>query len=174
MTSDDELLLWQRYARKRGEPIDVPPHQRRAQGTDRQLQDISKQLQNLEQPVEYRIDLPWPRPPLNHNQRLTPWALGAIKAEVRKAVTLLAKQAKIPHHEYITVQLHYAPGRRGRRDPMNITATSKPAIDGLVDAKIVDDDDSEHVHELPPAIHFPPEPGPRCWLTITPGKADQP
>lgn len=26
--------------------------------------------------------------------------------------------------------------------------------------------DSPHVTELQPAIHFPPEPGPRCWLTI--------
>lgn len=114
----------------------------------------------------YRLDLPWPRPPLNHNQRLHHMVEARIKAEVRERVGWLAKAAKIPPAQRITVQLHYAPGRRGRQDPMNWTRTSKPAIDGIVDAGVVRDDDTEHVHEEPPAIHFPPEPGPRCWLTV--------
>lgn len=162
--SDDGLLLWQRIARERGEPIDVPPRHRR--GAAAELQDNSKINQILEQPTEYRIDLPWPRPPLNQNQRLNHWAKASLVAAIRADAHVLAKAAKIPHSNRITVQLHYAPGRRGRRDPMNLTATTKPLIDGLVDAGIVDDDDTEHVHELTPEIHFPPEPGPRCWITI--------
>lgn len=114
----------------------------------------------------YRIDLPYRRPPLSLNDRHNRWVKAKLVAEIRKDVWLLAKYHKIPAVEKITVQLHYAPGRRGRHDPMNLTATSKPAIDGLVDARVVPDDDSEHVHELPPEIHFPPEPGPHCWLTI--------
>jgi hypothetical protein len=175
--SGDGLLLWQRIALERGEPTDVSPRQRRAQdtGTGRQLQANSKQLQNVEQPAgEYRINLPWPRPLLNHNHRINRWARATITATIREDVWKLAKAAKIPPCDRITVQLHYAPGRRGKQDPMNWTATSKPAIDGLVDAGIVVDDDTEHVHEDTPKIHFPPEPGPRCWLVITPGKADQP
>jgi crossover junction endodeoxyribonuclease RusA len=177
MSGDDGLLMWQRIARERGEPIDVPPRQRRAkpQAGQQQLQTNSKINQNLEQPTPaagHRIDLPWARPPLNQNRRngRNPYAHAKIVAAIRYDVKTLAKAAKIPHYAFITVQLHYAPGRRGRRDPMNLCATSKPAIDGLVDAGVVDDDDTEHVHELPPEIHFPPEPGPRCWLIITPTK----
>ncbi len=114
----------------------------------------------------YRLDLPWPRPPLNHNDRLHHMAEAPIKAEIRETVGWLAKAAKIPPAERIIVQLHYAPGRKGRQDPMNWTRTTKPAIDGIVDAGVVRDDDTEHVHEEPPDILFPPEPGPRCWLTV--------
>lgn len=114
----------------------------------------------------YRLDLPWPRPPLNHNQRLH-WRPKADRtAEIREAVAWLARAARIPTLDRITVQLHYATGRRGTFDPMNFTATSKPAIDGLVDAGVVIDDNQAHVHEDPPEILFPPEPGPKCWLTV--------
>jgi len=114
----------------------------------------------------YRLDLPWPRPPLNHNQRMHRMVEARVVAEVRRDVGWIAKAAKIPACDHITVQFHYAPGRRGKLDPMNLTATSKPAIDGIVDAGIVVDDDSTHVHEVTPAVHFPPEPGPKCWLTV--------
>lgn len=114
----------------------------------------------------FTLEMPWKRPPLNHNQRMHPVVKASVVAEIRRDVGWVAKAAKIPRAERITVQLHYAPGRRGRRDPMNITATSKPAIDGITDAGVVIDDDSEHVTELPPQIHWPPVPGPRCWITV--------
>ncbi len=114
----------------------------------------------------YRLDLPWPRPPLNHNQRPSWRKKARLTKEIREAAAWLAKAAKIPASDRIVVRLHYAPGRNGRHDPMNLTATSKPAIDGLVDAGVVVDDDSTHVYEETPAVHFPPESGPRCWLTI--------
>lgn len=119
-----------------------------------------------ESTTTYRLDLPWPRPPLNHNQRPTWQKKARLTKEIREAAAWLAKAAKIPACNHITVQLHYAPGRRGTHDPMNITATSKPAIDGLVDAGVVLDDDSTRVHEVTPAVYPPPEPGPRCWLTV--------
>lgn len=115
----------------------------------------------------YVINLPYTRPPLTWNDRHNRWKRAEIVRNVRADVGWLARQAGIPSAERIVVQLHYAPGRKGRRDPMNFTATSKPAIDGLVDVGIVPDDDSEHVYEPPPEIHYPPEPGPRCWLAIT-------
>lgn len=117
-------------------------------------------------PTTYRLDLPWPRPPLNHNQR-GHWARRSpVIREIRETTAWLAKAQKIPACGHIIVQLHYAPGRRRKLDPMNLTATSKPAIDGLVDAGVVPDDDSTHVLEATPAVYFPPEPGPRCWLTV--------
>jgi crossover junction endodeoxyribonuclease RusA len=117
----------------------------------------------------YTLDLPWPRPPLTLNQRWRWEPKARLTAEIRETVAWLAKGARIPTAGFARVQLHYAPGRQGRIDPMNLCATSKPAIDGLVDAGVVDDDDSRHVHEQTPEIHFPPEPGPRCWLTVDTG-----
>lgn len=117
-------------------------------------------------PREVSLPLPWRRPPLNHNDRLFRMHEAKVVAEIREGVGWLAKAARLPRAERLVVQLHYAPGRQGRQDAMNWTATSKPAIDGLVDAGLVADDDTTHVHELTPEIHFPPEPGPRCWLTL--------
>ena len=118
------------------------------------------------EPVVYQIEFSFPRPPLNHNQRLH-WAVEArIVATVRREAAWLAKSARIPTFERITVQLHYAPGHRRKIDPPNLTATSKPCIDGIVDAGIVIDDSDEYVTELMPVIHRPPVLGPRCWMTI--------
>lgn len=118
-------------------------------------------------PTVYRLDLPFERPPLNWNHRFNRWKQARIVAEIRRDVSWIAMRQAIPSMERIVVQLHYATGRRGRFDPMNFTATTKPAIDGLVDAGVVVDDDSTHVRELAPEIHLPPEPGPRCWLIVT-------
>ncbi|WP_052373123.1 hypothetical protein [Amycolatopsis taiwanensis] len=70
------------------------------------------------------------------------------------------------------MQLHYAPGgRRSVTDAPNLTATSKPAIDGLVDAGIVPNDTDQHVTEHMPVIH--PGPGTRrLWLEVTPTEAE--
>jgi crossover junction endodeoxyribonuclease RusA len=64
------------------------------------------------------------------------------------------------------VTLHYQPGdNRRMRDPMNLTASSKPAIDGLVDAGLVPDDTDVYVHENTPVIHYGPGDR-RLWLTV--------
>lgn len=182
MSGDDGLFLWQKVAREKGEPIDVPPQQRRAQGTDRQLQDISKQPQNLEQPVEYRIDLSYPRPPLRsnggHGNR---YAIAQIARDLIDEVATKARDLKIPHCQHLTVALHYAPGRRQHIDSHNLHPTVKRCVDALArparkvkdprrawrGLSLVPDDTDEYVTILTPKIHFPPEPGPHCWLVIT-------
>ena len=119
--------------------------------------------------VTYTLALTWPRPPLSRNGgRGHPIARSKIVRTVREAGWLLAKQQQIPLHDHIVVRLHYAPGRRQAQDPMNWTDTTKALIDGLRDAGVIADDDTRHVTELEPEILFPPERGPRCWLTITP------
>lgn len=115
----------------------------------------------------YLLEMPFQRPPLNWNDRHNRWKHARLVKEVRRDVAWVAKSYRLPPADRITVQLHYAPGRRGTFDGSNFMATTKPAIDGLVDCGIVEDDDATHVHELTPEIHFPPEPGPRCWLTVT-------
>lgn len=119
------------------------------------------------------IDLPMVIPlksgstrPLTHNDRLHYRRRAPLIRNIRHAAATWARSKKIPPAEHITVQLHYAPGpARSVTDAPNLTATSKPAIDGLVDAGIVPDDKDEHVTELMPVIHRGPG-ARRLWLTI--------
>lgn len=124
--------------------------------------------------TRFEIDLPLvptrhggkPGPPLNHNQRLH-WR---HKAELTKLVRVRSKIAatnsRIGRCQFLTVTLHYQPGdNRRMRDPMNLTASSKPAIDGLVDAGLVPDDTDEFVHETTPVIHLGPGQR-RLWLEV--------
>jgi crossover junction endodeoxyribonuclease RusA len=122
----------------------------------------------------YRLDLPWPRPPLRSNDRRHWRKQAEIVATVRKAVVVLALNAKMPYGDHLTVQLHYAPGARTRMDSHNLHPTVKACVDALARGKrrdwvgleLVPDDTDEFVTILAPQIHYPPEPGPKCWLTV--------
>lgn len=97
-----------------------------------------------------------------------------MKREVRSTVAWLAKQAKIPSGSHLTIQLHYAPGRRQRMDSHNLHPTVKACVDALargprkdwVGLDLVPDDTDEYVTIEPPKIWWPPAKGPRCWLTV--------
>lgn len=120
-------------------------------------------------PAFYTIAIPlWRnKPPLTANQRLH-WRQKADRTKtIRQTVRMRVKQAGIPAAARLTVQLHYAPGDRKRRDAPNLVATSKPAIDGLVDAGLVPDDNDTYVTETMPKIH-PGQGKRRLWLTIQP------
>lgn len=114
------------------------------------------------------IDVPFHdgKPPLSHNQRLH-WREKAQRTRnIRDHVSWRVKAAKLPQQRRITVQLHYAPQDNRRRDAPNLTATSKPAIDGLVDAGLVPDDNDAYVTELMPVIHPADGCARRLWLAI--------
>lgn len=53
-----------------------------------------------------------------------------------------------------------------RHDDENSMVSIKPAYDGIVDAGLVEDDDSEHMRKLPPTFLIDKE-DPRVELTIT-------
>ena len=90
--------------------------------------------------TQWDIKLPWKRPPLSLNDR-EHWAPRAKKVkEVRATTALLARQAGIPRLETARVRLVWLVSDRRRRDRENIVATLKPAVDGLVDAGVVEDD----------------------------------
>lgn len=119
---------------------------------------------------EVRIDLIDNKPPLSANQRLFWRRKAAVTKAVREATAWRVKSLNLPPAGRLTVQLRFDTGdNRKRRDPANLCATSKPAIDGLVDAGLVPDDTPEWVTELMPVIHNGrPERGERgMWLEVT-------
>lgn len=141
----------------------------------------------LTEPRTYTLSLPWARPPLRSNGTQPHFRVRSrIVREIRADVANLA-QAQGMHRltgvGHLTFQLHYAPGARRRIDPPNFYPTVKPCVDALtnparkidprkgsrawVGLTIVPDDTSEWVTLLDTVIVPPPEPGPRCWLTVT-------
>jgi crossover junction endodeoxyribonuclease RusA len=78
------------------------------------------------------IELPWTAAPLSLNDRGA-WAARARKiADVRATMLTLARAAKLPHLvDHATIQLHYRPRDRRRRDTDNLVATLKPICDAL-------------------------------------------
>lgn len=104
--------------------------------------------------------------PLSQNDRFF-WATNArMVKDIREGVHWAAKAKKLPTGiRHATVQLNYRPGGRSVTDSPNLTATSKPAIDGLVDAGIVPTDTDEFVTEQMPVIHCGPG-SRRCWLVV--------
>lgn len=121
----------------------------------------------------YRLVLPWSTPPLTQNQRHH-WSVRNRKTrEIRETVAWLAKAARIPVCEHLTVQLVWAPGDRRRRDGDNCAPTVKACVDALargprkdlIGLDLVPDDTPEHVTVLPTLIEPPPhEPG--LWLIV--------
>jgi len=89
--------------------------------------------------------LPWRRPPLTFNQRTHHMVQYRLKQQVKQAVVLLARSQQIPHLSAITAELVWLKGDNRRADADNIAPTLKPALDGLVAAGVLDDDDSDHV-----------------------------
>lgn len=68
---------------------------------------------------------------------------------------LLARKAKVPSLKRISVELHYCPRDKRRRDPLNLVALLKPIEDGLVDAGVIPDDNPVYLEPLMPKIDVP-------------------
>ncbi|MEU0515599.1 hypothetical protein [Amycolatopsis sp. NPDC006125] len=112
--------------------------------------------------------------PLTLNQHHNPFAKAKLVEQIREgtgwAALAAMKRHRVGRQDHITVQLHYRPGDRRRRDTDNLIASQKPAVDGLVDARLIPDDNPSHLTWFPPEIHT--DPGPRrLWLEI---RLDQP
>lgn len=78
------------------------------------------------------------------------WAERARRSrQIRWTAGLEARRAglrPVPGPVAVTVTVTYP--RRGRHDPENYAPSWKPAIDGLVDAGVLPDDDSTHVVQV--------------------------
>ena len=103
--------------------------------------------------------------PLTMNDRLHWRPKAELVAQIRDSVAWRAKGMRIPPQDYVTVQLHYAPGSQRKIDAGNLAATLKPAVDALQDAGIVPGDDARWVAELPTRLVY--DTGPRrAWLVV--------
>lgn len=77
------------------------------------------------------------------------WAVRQRKARaIKDAATVLARMAKVPRLDRVSLAVFYDPPVQRRRDHDNLMATYKPVADGIVAAGVVPDDDIAHV--LPP------------------------
>ena len=92
-------------------------------------------------PRTWVLELPPGLKTLSPNQRLH-WAEQRRRArELKKAAWVMALAQKIPHLERAAITVLYYPPDRRRRDNDNIPAASgKHCIDGIVAAKVLDDD----------------------------------
>lgn len=111
------------------------------------------------------IDLPYTTPPLSANGREHHMARARKVRQIRGDVRYLTNHHKVPALDHITVTLHYRPRTRRRRDPGNLYPVSKAAIDGLVDAGVVPDDNPRYLTEMAPVIDEPSR-HPRLYLVI--------
>lgn len=95
--------------------------------------------------TEYVVPLPWQRPPLTMNSRLSKieeWRL----ANVIKSGTALVAKGKVPRDIYpITVELIWYKGDNRVADSDNIATTLKHCIDALVRTGVLPNDSPEYV-----------------------------
>lgn len=94
--------------------------------------------------AEYRILLRGV-PLLSANARPNRWHKSRMVAAIREGAGWQAKHEHIPTLDRVEITGIYHPARRGRHDADNWSPTRKPAIDGLVDARVLPDDNCEHV-----------------------------
>jgi len=98
------------------------------------------------QPREWRILLPYPRPPLSLNQRLHWAAKAKITKQIIDDVTVLAHASSVPKGLVrVGIVLHWSAKTNRRRDTDNPAPTLKAAIDALTRYGLTADDDSTHV-----------------------------
>ena len=106
----------------------------------------------------YVVALPAGLPLLNANRsRREHWATVRRTAKaIREAACVVARSQRIPLIERarIVYVIHPSPQTR-KRDPGNWAESAKAAVDGLVDAGIFEDDNSDHVIGPDPRLGEP-------------------
>ncbi|MEV0357138.1 hypothetical protein AB0H71_13855 [Nocardia sp. NPDC050697] len=117
----------------------------------------------------FAFDVPFTRPPMSANdQRRAHWTrVREAKAEVGESVAWHAVAAKLPRFPFpVRVTVTWWAKDLRRRDPDAIAPFTKAALDGLVAAGVLADDDAAHVVSVSQEIRLDRE-RPRFTITIT-------
>lgn len=93
----------------------------------------------------WTVELPAGIPLLTANQRPHWRARARLTKTIREAAYWSAKASKVPSLVCAHITVDYRPVDRRRRDPGNWAPSAKAAVDGLVDAGILPDDDAHHL-----------------------------
>ncbi len=95
-----------------------------------------------------------------------------MKAAATKKYRRLAKEATLgervdsaPWQKAVVTPVFFH-ARKGRRDDDNFVGSLKAVYDGIVDAGLLPDDDSEHMTKMPPKFLVDKE-NPRVEITVT-------
>jgi hypothetical protein len=102
-------------------------------------------MTDLPGPRRWVIALPVSLVPLNSNQQLHHMVRHKRVKAIREAAAMMARAQRVPRLERCRIDGEYRPSRGGRRDKGNWYPSYKAAIDGFVDAGVVEDDDSSRV-----------------------------
>jgi Holliday junction resolvase RusA-like endonuclease len=88
-----------------------------------------------------------PNPDLNPNRRFHHMWLSRVKREARKTAWALALEAGVPATPFSRahISIAFVASDRVRRDLDNLFASMKAYIDGLVDARVIEDDSAANV-----------------------------
>lgn len=106
----------------------------------------AREAQAVAEPRELTIELPPGLPLLSLNDRRHWAAAQLITQQIKKAAWACARAAHAPALQRAAITVEYQPPNTSRkRDPDNLAPSGKAAVDGLVQAGVLPDDNSEHV-----------------------------
>ncbi len=124
------------------------------------------------QPESVKIILPLPKKVLSPNfpiasRRMMFARAAAIKAYRRVAMRAIeTERIETMPWEKVTIEVLFYFVHSRRRDPDNAMGSLKAAYDGIVDAGLVEDDDSKHMERKEPIFRVDRK-YPRVVFTIT-------
>lgn len=115
--------------------------------------------------IEYTVTLPAPARLLtvNAERKMNHFQRAQIVRQWRTLSRIMAQACRVPHFDHIGVAVHIEQARGRLADPLAHMPVAKACIDGLVDAKVIDDDSAQYVS---PEIHAPMR-GIRDLVTLT-------
>lgn len=121
----------------------------------------------IERPETIRLALPAEINLINANDRMHPARRAGFIKAIRQAAWAMARHHKIPalQSAHIFYVVHPDTKER-RRDPGNWSPSVKAAVDGLVDAGVLPDDNKDHLLGPDPRIGHPVK-GSQLVLWIT-------
>ncbi|WP_333745549.1 hypothetical protein [Streptomyces sp. IBSBF 2950] len=115
----------------------------------------------------WRVELPVGLELMNSNDRPTIPQRARLTRELRQAGRAAALRARVPRLERAYITCYLRPVDRRRRDPGNWYPSAKAALDGVVDAGILADDDATRVLGPDMRLGDVIKPGPQLVLVVT-------